>query len=209
MRFEMTKMMLIGMAVSSAFAAPAFAQDGGPWVAIVGGYDNVNYSLAEELADDEDLDGEDARESGLLYGVAVGYDAKIGGMLLGVEAEANDSTASASQVGILDDEDELEFAMGRDLYVGARLGFPIAENLKGFVKAGYTNAQITSTYTFDEEVDVVKSRQGGYRLGAGLELDMGKPFARLEYRYSNYGNFDDSDIDVSRSQVAAAVGFRF
>lgn len=205
----MKKMILMGMAASVAFADTAFAQDGGPWVAIVGGYDNVNYSLNEGLAEDEDLEGEDASESGLLYGAAVGYDAKVGGLFLGIEAEASDSTASVSEVGILDDDDEIEFAMGRDLYVGARLGFPIAEQLNGFVKAGYTNAQITSTYSFEDEVEIVKSRQGGYRLGAGLEFDMGQPFARLEYRYSNYGNFDDSGIDVSRHQVAAAVGFRF
>lgn len=205
----MKKFILIGMAASTAIATPAMAQDGGPWVAVVGGYDRVQFSLNDELDPDEELEGEDANESGILYGVAVGYDAKVGGMLLGIEAEASDSTTSTSQVGILEEDDELEFATGRDLYVGARLGVPLNEKLTGFVKAGYTNAQITSTYSFDEEIEVVKSRQGGYRLGAGLELDMGKPFARLEYRYSNYGNFDDSGIDVSRHQVAASVGLRF
>lgn len=195
----MRKILMIGVAASALVATPAMAQQAGPWIGIVGGYDNVGVEAEDE----------DGSEDGLLYGVAAGYDFAVSGVLLGVEVEASDSTTETSATDVIVDDDEITFSMDRDLYVGARLGVPITEQLTGFVKAGYTNARIKSTYSFDDEVEIVTSTQGGYRVGGGLQYDFGKPFARLEYRYSNYGDFDDSGIDVDRHQVAATLGLRF
>lgn len=195
--------MILGVAAVAAFANPASAQQSGPWVGIVGGYDSLNVT-AEDA-------GEKAKGSdqGVLYGVAAGYDFNLGKVRLGVEVEASDSSTKTSGADLLFEGDELVVKTGRELYIGARVGMPITRSLSGFVKAGYANARIKSTYSFDDAVSTYGANQGGYRLGAGLELDLGKPFVRLEYRFSNYGDFDDSGLDVKRHQAALTAGIRF
>ena len=48
------------------------------------------------------------------------------------------------------------------------------------------------------------------RLGAGLEQKLGtNTFVKAEYRYSNYKEIEDFDIDADRHQVVAGVGIRF
>lgn len=202
---------------------PAYAQanDGftGPWVAGVAG---VDINKAGSSVDDDVNDDRDQSVEGVMYGAAVGYDYDLGGIVLGAEAELADSEADTDY-----DDDVETFGIGavdagRDIYVGARLGFAIRPTTMVYAKAGYTNARfnyLASDGTTDYNVGLDAD---GYRLGAGVEQRFGtNTFAKFEYRYSNYseGEIDfetpdvaDTDrfgIDSDRHQVVASVGLRF
>lgn len=218
-----TVALLAGISLS-AIAAPAFAQDGGatftgPRVEALVGYDITS---AGSSVDDDANEDNDQSIDGLLYGVGVGYDVDLGGMVVGAEAELTDSTA---KVGF-DDGDFEGFGFGsvkagRDLYLGARAGVKASPDMLIYAKGGYTNAKFDvlsndGTTEFSQDIDT-----DGFRIGAGAEYAMSEnSFIKLEYRYSNYskaeidfdGDLPDADrfdVDLDRHQVAASYGFRF
>lgn len=199
-----TTLLATAMFVGSlGFAAPAFCQDAGaftgPWVAATAGYDNF------DAGTEEDSEAED----GAVYGLAFGYDFNLGGLVVGVEGEVTESSVSATGTDILEEGDELTLSVGRDLYAGLRVGFPVSDKVMLFAKGGYSNQRISATYTLDDETVSESDTVNGFRLGAGVELDLGQPFARLEYRYSDYGSFSDTELETSRHQVTLTAGLRF
>ena len=115
------KKILLAAAIlaASTAATPAFCKDGeaftGPWVGATLGYDKFT------AGDNDDDDGAD---DGVTYGVALGYDANFGGVVLGVEAELADSSIRASSANILEEGDSLTVSARRDLYAGVRVGVP-------------------------------------------------------------------------------------
>ncbi|MGC1271691.1 MAG: outer membrane beta-barrel protein [Croceibacterium sp.] len=207
----------------AALSAPAAAQEAtwsGPWIAGMAGYD---INKAGSSTDVDTVENDQSAE-GLTYGVGVGYDVDMGGMVIGAEAELTDSTAKADNQPDLDSE---EFGLGevnagRDIYVGARVGFKATPSTLVYAKGGYTNARFNylgtdGTTDYNTNVDV-----DGWRAGAGVEQKLGSnAFAKVEYRYSNYSkgevdfeaeNIADSDrfnVDLDRHQIMAGVGFRF
>ncbi|MDV3457761.1 outer membrane beta-barrel protein [Sphingomonas sp. HF-S4] len=208
------------LAASSALAAPAFAQDSAPGgfrVGVVGGLDIVRPGDSENSR----IQGDDQSIEGALYGVEAGYDIPLGGAILGIEGEFSGSTAKVTT----DTSDPNYFGYGRvkagrDIYVGARLGFEAAPGTLVYAKGGYTNARLNvtadnGTTTRDENFQL-----DGWRVGAGVEKSIGRnTYAKVEYRYSNYTNADFQfangtvtdtfDVDTDRHQVVAGVGFRF
>jgi len=144
---------------------------------------------------------------GLLYGVGVGYDLGSGRMRFGLEAEASDSTAK--------DCEQFAFAgtnscskMGRDLYVGVRVGGLISSNVLLYAKGGYTNIRESGRFTpTGGGADVITHPEfDGFRLGAGTEIAIGaKSYVKAEYRYSVYEESQSFD----RHQGVIGFGFRF
>lgn len=220
-----TTFALLAAASAVALASPAAAQDAsantftGLWGGVIGGYDT---STAGSSVDDDANEDNDQSIDGFGYGVQLGYDFDAGPVVIGVEGEYSDSTANVEFA----DGDFEGFGLGnveagRDLYVGARLGFKASPDAMLYVKGGYTNAKYDvrssdGTTQFSQDIDT-----DGYRLGAGAEYALGtNAFVKLEYRYSNYsdaeidfdGDLADSerfDIDTDRHQIMAGVGFRF
>jgi len=211
---------MAALAASSAFAAPAFAQDAAPTgfrVGVIGGYDIVRPGNTE----DSDVDGDDQSVEGFQYGVEAGYDIPLGGAVLGIEAELSDSTGK-TRTNSTDPNffGYGEVGTGRDIYVGARLGFVAAPGTLIYAKGGYTNARLNvlasnGTDELDENFQL-----DGWRLGAGVERSIGRnTYAKLEYRYSNYTDADFEyangattdrfEVDTDRHQIVAGVGFRF
>ncbi len=208
----------------ATLATPAIAQtnDGftGPWVAGVAGLD---INQAGSSVDDDVTEDRDQSVEGFMYGVAVGYDYDLGGVVLGAEAELTDSEADTEY----DDDDVETFGLGavdtgRDIYVGARLGYAIRPTTMVYAKAGYTNTRFNYLASDGTTEDDFGLDTDGYRLGAGVEQRFGtNTFAKLEYRYSNYSegeidfetddvaDTDRFDIDTDRHQVVASVGLRF
>ena len=199
----MMKQLVIAALAIGATATPAFAQEDstfeGPWVGATAGYDSIG-------ADDSTDSGS---EDGVAYGFAAGYDMKLAGMIVGIEAELGESSVSARGADILEAGDELRLSAGRDIYAGVRVGLPISNRMMAYAKGGYTDLRYEAAYTLDDEVTESSATSGGYRLGAGMEFKLGKPFARIEYRYSDYGSFSDSDLETDRHQVMVTAGLRF
>jgi outer membrane immunogenic protein len=197
--------------LASAFATPALAQERapftGPHIEVTGGWDR----LAGQ-------DGNGGHKDGFVYGVGAGFDAQVGGVILGIEGEATDSTNKIRARNVLVAGDSTRVSAGRDLYVGARLGYAVAPATLLYVKGGYTNARFGQRY--DDGTGNFASGHAnadGYRLGAGVEqkFNVFGPggFVKAEYRYSNYKNLNignsNIDTDFDRHQVVGSVGVRF
>ncbi|MBL0925763.1 MAG: porin family protein, partial [Sphingomonadaceae bacterium] len=152
---------------------------------------------------------DDGSADGIAYGFALGYDFNLDSIVLGIEAEITDSSVSATTTDVLEDVDAFALAAGRDIYAGLRIGVKVSDKAMVFAKGGYTNQRFTLAYTTDDEVEKTGGNSDGWRLGAGIEFDLGQPFARIEYRYSDYGAFADADFDSSRHQAMMTAGLRF
>lgn len=195
----MKKTFALGILAATALSSPAFASDNGftgPRAELLAGYDIVE------------------GDEGLVYGLAAGYDAAIGQGVVGIEAEVNDSTVRETYADAFAAGDELRIGAGRDLYIGGRIGFAAGPRTLLYAKAGYTNGAIDIRYDDGTTVDTARPKADGYRVGAGLEQSVGtRSYAKLEYRYSNYGNVsyagNSVGADIDRHQIVAGFGFRF
>jgi outer membrane immunogenic protein len=178
-------------AVALLAATPAAAE--GFRAEIHGGWDHVS------------ADGTDD-DSGVLYGIGVGYDFDIGQKgFVGVEANLDDSTMKECDTSVVLANDALCLRAGRDISVGVRGGIKVSEAGKLYALAGYTNARFKASYTTPAGVTTSDSENlDGFRLGAGYQHDIGgNAYGKVEYRYSNY------EADVSRHQVLLGVGVNF
>ena len=180
-------------------AVPAAAQDAepftGPSIVALGGVDHSN--------------GGSNDPTGFVYGGAITYDLGSGSMRYGVEAEVTGTTTGGcvtSTAGTINARHCYD--MGRDLYVGGRIGAVVAPNLMVYGKAGYTNARTSGSFdnlaTTAKPDSAYAANSDGYRVGGGLELDIGKFLVRTEYRYSDY-----SGIAGHRHQGTVGLGVRF
>ena len=199
------KNILITTAALIAISAPAYAQEasnfGGAKVGAVVGYDKVRLEVEDE----------GGSKDGFLYGVTAGYDFDLGTAIVGIEGEFSDSTTKERQSDVLVIGDEASLRTGRDLYIGAPVGFPVNPVVMVYAKAGYTNARVKAAY--DDGVDRFTGSDNldGWRIGGGAEFSSGKTFARVEYRYSEYDANEDFGVAIepSRHQVAVIGGVRF
>jgi outer membrane immunogenic protein len=213
--------------LAGTLATPAFAQDfTGFRVEGLAGYDSLKSGDdADDGVDTGDDEGDESID-GVGFGLGLGYDFDLGNVVAGVEGEWMESTGEQDVDETLDGINfTSSVETGRDIYLGARIGFRAAPSTLIYAKGGYTNTSIegafddaTNRYEFDTNVD-------GYRLGAGVEQLFGpNMYGKLEYRYSNYSNLDfsddfdfgdftpedfDTDIDLDRHQVMLGLGYRF
>lgn len=223
----MKKICAILAAGTALAAAPAFAQDATPAEAFSGfraealvGYDHHRSGSSEDIDNTRDL-----KQSidGVQYGGAIGYDMPVGtNLVVGAEAEITESSAGWDNNN---DEPNVfnlgRVDAGRQYYVGGRVGYAMSPGTMAYVKAGYSNQRYLlqgtdGTTSLNQRLDI-----DGYRVGAGLEQNLGpNSFVKVEYTYSNYGKgeFDfngdtpDSsrfDIDTDRHAIMAGVGVRF
>lgn len=202
------KKTVFAIAALATLSAPAFAQAqeestiGGLKVAVVGGYDRV------ELKGD----GFNENGEGFVYGVTAGYDKQFGNAIIGVEAEFSDP------------ETEINFGEGyvdgriradRQLYAGLRIGGEVLPSLLLYGKGGYVNSKFAVGADLPGDAEsVFTDKMEGFRLGAGAEYQRGRTFGRLEYRYTDFGNYDgffsgSNGLSVERHQVVVAAGLRF
>jgi outer membrane immunogenic protein len=224
---------MLAALLAGTVATPAFAQPAGeasPFTGLrvegIAGYDSLRSGERDDDGVDSNENNGDESVDGVAFGVGVGYDFDLGGVVAGVEGEFTESTGEQDSDETVDGVNFTSgFETGRDLYVGGRIGFRAAPSTLVYAKAGYTNTSIEGNiegggdrFEFDSNVD-------GYRLGAGIEQLFGpNAYGKIEYRYSKYSNLDFSDnfdiddfdaedfstdIDLDRHQVVAGIGFRF
>ena len=218
-------------AIALGIAAPALAQDGpppppysdapdrpfnGPRAGVILGYDKLQPGSGRGSSIDSNR-----KADGLTYGGDIGYDADLGRVVIGVEGEVTGSTADVSNAprsaGALGYGRVKE---GRDIYGGVRVGAKVAPETLLYAKGGYTNARLDLTANNGTVTTGNHFNLDGYRVGAGVEQSISrKAYAKLEYRYSNYGdarleyangaNTNNFSVDTDRHQVVAGVGIRF
>lgn len=219
----MRKLVLTALAAASAtaVATPALAQSAsGPFdgfrIGALAGWDGLRPGRGP---DSSISDGNGA--DGFLYGAEVGYDHQMGNLVLGVDGEVSGSTAKVTNDPVA--ADALGYGRvkaGRDLYIGGRVGYTVTPTTMLYAKAGYSNARLDLTASDGTTETGNHYNLDGYRLGVGVEQAISPTtYAKLEYRYSNYGdarlefpngtNTSNFDVDTDRHQVVAGVGFRF
>lgn len=197
----MRTLILAGL-LAGALATPAFAQD-----------ESVNAAGTGLRV--EALIGYDAPENidnGLLYGAGVGFDFTLGGATAGIEGEYTESDTNQCDEDVILTGDKLCAGLGRDLYVGGRVGAQIADSSFVYVKGGYTNQRVGAEYDDGGNGDL-DSEEGenlnGFRVGTGIEFGIptfgfgSSTFLKAEYRYSNY------EQDFEKHQGVVGIGFRF
>jgi outer membrane immunogenic protein len=188
-----------------AFATPAMAQEVAPFT----GFRAEGVVGWDRLSDGTDQDA--GSSDGVLYGAQFGYDIQAGRAIVGIEGEVTGSTTDTRADNLLAAGDRVTLDVGRDLYVGGRVGVAVSPNAMIYAKGGYTNLRIDAEYRLNN----VSAREGenfdGYRLGAGVEYKLsGNTYLKGEYRYSNYGSAEDyDDIDLDRHQLLGGIGVRF
>jgi len=199
------RILILAAVAAGIVATPAFAQTAqAPFTGLriegVAGYDSLR-------------DGHSSND-GLVYGGAVGYDVQLNTLVIGAEGELTGSTTDTRASNLVAPGDRFRVGMGRDVYLGGRVGFPLNATTMAYAKGGYTNARVDTRY----DVGTASTRDHinleGFRLGAGLEHQLGaNTYIKGEYRYSNYGSANGAggsyDIDADRHQLVAGVGMRF
>jgi outer membrane immunogenic protein len=174
----------------AAIASPAAAE--GFRAEIHGGWDRVN--------------AEDVGDSGVVYGIGLGYDMKVGQRaFVGADFSIDDSSQKECEGSALVNNDELCIRAGRDLAAGIRGGAMIGQRGKLYALAGYTNARFKTAYTTPAGVTTRDAANlDGFRLGAGYQHQVaGNAYGKVEYRYSNY------EAGIERHQVLFGVGVEF
>ena len=188
-------------------AGPAHAQFSGPRVEARLAYDSV-----EATVESGDPFATEDGESAISYGGEVGYDLQFGPAVVGAYAGLEGSNLRTCDEVFGGDEGCI--GQGRNLYVGARAGFPLASRLLLYGKAGYSNGSLDLSYEgngfgdFDLNEDF-----GGYHIGIGGEFAVTSSFyGRLEYVHTDYGEFDFDGEDLgelTRGQLMVGAGLRF
>ncbi|URD60981.1 porin family protein [Sphingomonas sp. KRR8] len=191
----MNNLHLVTALAAVTVGAPVMAQDTaaaaeaphGARIEAVVGVDHVRLDL-------RDFGLGHVTDGGLLYGVGAGFDFPVGDAVsVGADVEASDSTLKFGDSGVY-------VKSGRDLYAGGRFSFAIGEGSNVYVKAGYTNARFKAT----DGTDSASGNGDGFRAGIGAQAKlMGKTYAGLEYRYSNY------EGGLIRHQGVVVIGTRF
>ncbi|NBC36790.1 outer membrane beta-barrel protein [Novosphingobium sp. FSY-8] len=168
------------------------------------GYDNVTAS--------HPLIGSDSR-SGITYGGVVGVDTRVTSkMRVGFETEI---TGASTSLSLFDGTDTYKVGVGRDIFVGLKMGYAVTPTLLTYVKAGYSN--VLGTY---DEYNATGARTyhasqqlGGVRAAVGTEYLVNKVRLRLEYRYSNYGELNingvNTGVTFERHQVMMGALYGF
>jgi outer membrane immunogenic protein len=212
--------LLAGIAfLPAAAAAQDRAPFTGPRVEAIGGYDVLRSGESEDGVNTGTNSGDESIE-GAAYGAAIGYDFNIGTLVVGAEAELSDSTSKQEFNETIDGTAFLgRIETGRDIYLGGRIGFTATPSTLVYVKGGYTNTSLRSSFTANANTTGFDTTVDGWRAGAGVEQMLGRNlYAKAEYRYSNYNGLrlddtvfgdEDFDIDLDRHQVVAGIGLRF
>jgi outer membrane immunogenic protein len=191
----MLKYCLAAFVIAAGLASPALAQDE---PAIDKPIDFSGFKV-------EGLAGYD---EGFVYGLGAGYDYQTGRLVLGVEGELGDSTDKECLTSAFAPGDRFCAIIGRDIYVGGRIGFAVAPRTLLYGKIGYTNQRVTVDYTAGSPPALASFRASenldGIRVGGGIEQKIGRnAYVKGEYRYSDYENGD------WRHSGILGVGFRF
>lgn len=200
-----------------AFASPALANDfAGPRIEAHLGYDAQRTKLT--IVEGGDRDTLKDNDSGLLYGIGIGYDyAVTENQIIGLEA--NFDLSNVKECAELYGEDRQCIKSKRDIEIAARFGTVVAKNVLLYAKLGYANGRTNISYVdFEEILDDYSYSfdRDGIRVGAGVEAKVSSNvYAKAEYRYTDYKNWKLSDgadsvsLGLSRHQVLGAIGYRF
>jgi outer membrane immunogenic protein len=152
------------------------------------------------------VDSDGDNESGILYGIGLGYDIAVSPKIeLGLDLSADLASTEGCATSVIVANDRACVDAKRDLAAALRVGYKVSEKGTLYALAGYTNARFRAAYTTPANVTTRDSANfDGFRLGAGYQHAFGdKLYGKVEYRYSNY------EGDITRHQGLIGLGMKF
>ena len=194
------------LAASPTLAAEPF---NGPYVGIQGGWQQDSDRLSTTTgATTVTTRG---KKSGFEYGAQLGLDGRMNDQfVIGAEAFVNGSTGTVRLPGAG------EVKAGRSFGLLARAGLLAAPETLVYGIGGWENGR----FNYHRGGGEVAKNANGWSLGAGLEQMVGENLsARIEYRYTRFGEFGSNDLDAlagansklkaTRNRVLVGVNYRF
>ena len=203
------KLSLFAAAASTLLvASPAYAQFSGPRIEGRLAYESVEATIG--TGDPLETGDQDA----ISYGGEVGYDLQLGPAIVGAYVGLEGSNLRTCDEVFGNDEGCV--GQGRNLYVGARVGFSVAPRVMIYGKAGYSNGSLDIDYDGGTgglpDFETSESFDG-YHLGVGAELALVSGlYGRIEYVHTDSGEFrfdPETFGDLTRGQVMVGAGWRF
>jgi len=195
------------LAAPFAFAAPAHAQFTGPRIEGRLAYESVEATIG--TGDPLETGDQDA----IAYGAEAGYDLQLGPAVVGAYVGLEGSNLRTCDEVFGGDEGCI--GQGRNLYVGARVGFSVAPRVMIYAKGGYSNGSVDIDYESGGLIGDFEASESfdGHHLGVGAEVALVSGlYGRIEYVHTDYGEFrfdPDTFGDLTRGQVMVGAGFRF
>lgn len=201
MKTAILPLALIGAA--AAFAAPAQAETfDGPYVGVAAGWDRGEVSGRIEGTP---IDAEASRDSLVLGGYA-GYNHKLTDKVV-IGAEAGFTGTIEDRVRATSAGDPLVIDPRYSFDLTARAGYLVTDKALVYVRGGYANARVRTT--LDTGTGIVRGSDNldGWLVGGGVEYALtDKVSARLEYRYTDFGN---NGGDYERHQTLVGISYNF
>lgn len=192
-------------------SAPALAADfSGPSVEAHIGWDHPEIK-ASYLGDSAK-----GHKDGFAYGGGLGWDYRMGNLVLGVSAAIDGSTVKDC---IAEGTASFCLKAGRDIEAGGRIGQVVGGKALIYAKLAYANSQVRGVYrdsatpsdNFSEH-----SNRDGVRFGGGVEFQLTpRTYVKAEYRYTTYKAYhadiagNDLRLKLDRHQVVGGIGYRF
>ena len=192
---------LIGAA--AVIAAPAHAETfDGPYVGVAAGWDRGEVS---DRIEGTPLDAEASRDALVLGGYA-GYNYKLAEKIV-IGAEAGFTGTVDDRVRATSAGNALTIDPRYSFDLTARAGYLVTDKALVYVRGGYANQRVRTA--LDTGTGIVRSSDNldGWLVGGGLEYAITeKVSARVEYRYSDFGN---NGGDYERHQTLVGVSYNF
>lgn len=195
---------IAALAAFGAAAAPAHADTfDGPYVGVTAGWER------NEIADRIEarpITGEASRDALVLGGYA-GYNLKATDrIVIGAEAgftAAVDDTSRAISTGR-----PLSIDPRYSFDLSARAGYLVTDKALVYVRGGYANTRVRTTFAPATGAPVVTSDNlDGWQIGGGIEYAISEHVsARAEYRYSDLGS---NGGQYDRHQTLVGVSYNF
>ena len=173
--------------------------------------------------------------SGVTAGAYAGYDYQVGGMVLGIEADAN-HTSGASESGRLQEQDNPDNGQWHvetkwSASLRARAGFLVTPDLLAYATGGVAYGKVFTNTGFEMKssgpeappwgnANISKSGRYGPTYGGGMEYALSEALTlRTEYRHSDYGrkifHYDSDGTDATitstlkEDRISLGLGFTF
>jgi opacity protein-like surface antigen len=208
MRFPLLVRFILTGALATAVVAPAAAQNyDGAGLLRVGAFAQGSWIDAGfKFSDGVTNTAGSTSIDGFGGGISFGYDHRLGGMILGVEADVSFDNAS-KVVGVVD--------VGIDYFatLRGRIGFDLRPGLLVYATGGF--AALGGEGVFDPgtgRVKVAKTLTGGV-VGGGIEAEWHHVIVFAEYLYASFDSqtfvFDTARTEIDADDHVFRVGVKF
>ena len=215
------KLKLLFAAAAAFVATPALAQDDydgdgvggaftGPRIEAHVGWDRTGLNIYNNRnIGGRVFEGTTQNDNGLLFGGEVGFDADIGGFVIGAYGGAdfsdNDENFLTQNVTI---------KANRNLYAGARIGMVLGDRAMVYAKGGLSRGRLQQDFRAGANTAAFAGSRNpdGWHFGGGVEVSAGMLYFRGDFMHTQYETHqlgNNLEMRFNRNQVTAGVGVRF